>query len=224
MEIEDVDKSHYEKLFLNLSYNEKVKIIQKNTKEYSKINTDTLLKDKTPLGYTPKLSYNSLEHVECNVSKYLKSQGSKPYCWAACIASTKNYYSGKNITAAQVVKKTGYSYPKPNQVMKAFRKYGFSYSTVFKEAPSLSNINACLRNHYLVTIEIGTLDNNHIHKTNHSELIFGTKYSDGKSFVKVYNPQKKGNIKWVRYNNVKTIFERGWGWRSTYLPNVYKPK
>lgn len=214
------------KKFYKLPFYEKVNIIQKNTKEYGKIPVNTLSGEENIVGYTPKLKYNTLEHVECDVGKYKKTQGNKPYCWAACVATTYNYYKGKQISTIDVVNKMKAKKKnmRTSDVLKAFQKYKFRFKNVYKDVPSLSNIRASLRNHYLLTAVLGTLDDDHIFLVDHDVIIYGTGIKDGKKCIRVFNPQGKGSTSWVIYNNVKTRFYNKWGWKSTYMDSRYIPR
>ncbi len=225
LEINKQKMTSDEKDFLELGYMDKKQLIYSDKISFHAIKHDMDIDQASLTGYTPTLTSNTANKVTCKVSGYLSSQGNKPICWAACVATTYNYYNGKNVTATGVCNKVGHGYSgaTTSEVLKAFQTYGFKYKNVYTNYPDISNINACLRNYYLLTIQLGTLNDDNIHLIDHNELITGTQYVDNIRSVRVYNPQGSGSTKWVTFNGNRTIFEATWGWKSTYLPVGYLP-
>lgn len=214
------------KKFSKLPFQKKVSIIQNNTKNYESMTQNCLSGEENIVGYTPKLKYNTLENVECEASKFYKSQGNKPYCWAACVATTYNYFKGKQVSTLDVVNKMNAKKKDmgTSDVLKAFQKYGFRFRNVYHDVPSLSNIRASLRNSYLLTAVLTGKDDDHIYLADHDVIIYATRYKNGKKFIGVHNPQGKGSQSWVEYKNVKTIFWKTRRWKSTYMDSRYIPK
>lgn len=222
--IDESKMSKKEKTFFSKSFDEKNEYLNQKQISYYAMN-NCAVDNKETTGYTPALSVNTGSKVTCAVTNYLASQGNKPICWAACVASTWNYYKGKKVTATQVCDKIkhGYSDANDNEIIKAFSAYGFRYKNVYAKKPNISNINACLRDHYLITAKLGTLDDNNIHVNSHAVLITGTEYVDGTSKVRVFNPQGSGSTKWVKFIGENTVLLKSWGWSSTFIPADHKP-
>lgn len=63
-----------------------------------------------------------------------------------------------------------------------------------------------LKAFHLLTVVLGTLDNDYIHLTDHDVIIYGTGIKNGRKCIRVFNPQGKGSTSWIVYNNVKTAF------------------
>lgn len=222
--------SSREQEFLAKNFSEKCESISRIKKyiNYHEISNTQSFSDDSNLikmGYTPGLTVNTGSKVTCSVSGYMASQGDLPICWAACVASTYNYYKGKSITAKNVCDKLNVKYKAADNAttLKAFKKYGFDYKNIYAKYPNISNINACLRDHYLITLKLGTLNNDNIHLNAHDILVTGTCYKNGKSLVRIYNPQGNGKLSWTSFIGENTVFLDTWGWKSSFIPSDHKP-
>lgn len=217
--------SNEEKRFAHMSYNSKKRYLYKLNKTSKYIIQslcDSFDNHSAMIGYTPKLDVNTGSKVVCSTKGYLSSQGDLPICWAACVASSYNYYFGKKITAKNVCKKMNSDYTAASnaKIIKAFKKCKLNYKLVSVNFPNLSNINACLRDHFLLTAKL-------VNKSNASQahvvLITGTDYRNGESRIQIYNPQGNGSSKWIRFVGEGTNFIKLWKWRATFLPADHKP-
>lgn len=166
------------------------------------------------IGYSPSFTSNDGETILCNSNSYLTPQNGKPICWAACVATTYNYYNGKHITAKNVCDKINHSYTGESDtsvVSKAFNKYNLDYY-YSPYGLSISLIRRHLSNHKLISADV------YNDFGRHAEVITGVKVQqDGKTCLRVYDPNEdKQSL--TEFNNIDTVFpgEFLYRWQGTF--------
>lgn len=209
-----------EKKFCYSSMREKINTISQNTKKFHKIQIDNLKnKDANVLQeYMPGFSVEGKGKRVCNTGKYMVSQENKPICWAACVASTYNYFFNKHITAKSVSKKIlgKYSGTDSKTVVKAFAKYNMDVYKHMNNNPSYDKIELSISHMRLLTI-IG-----YDGITKHDVVLTGFSYSNKSKKIKIYDPSDN-TWRWVVYKPGKTIFPSAGSdylWIETYY--VYR--
>lgn len=166
-------------------------------------------------GYLPTFTTNNGSTVICNVSGYLAPQNGLPICWAACVATTYNYYKGTNVTAKNVCDKMNHSYTKASTALieKAFQTYNLAYDYT-PYGLSLSLIRKHLKNGRLIPVSL----HNSISPTGHIEVITGVKVtSQNKEYLKVYDPDLNKQTL-TEFNNYNTVFPGSflWAWQGSF--------
>ncbi len=164
--------------------------------------------------YSPSFTSNDGKTILCNSSAYLTPQNGKPICWAACVATTYNYYYGKHITAKNVCDKINHSYTgeaDTSVISGAFKKYNLDYY-YSPYGLSIALIRRHLNNHKLLTADV------YNQFGRHAEVITGVKVKQNeKTCLRVYDPDEDKETL-TEFNNIDTVFPGGFSyrWQGTF--------
>ncbi len=156
------------------------------------------------VGYSPAhttTTSGGKTETRLNIKKYLTPQGSDPICWAAAIATIKNYRQGSNTSAKSVCNAIGHAISggTPSDVQRAFNYYGLRYR--YKNSNILwSDIKLYIEGNHPIYIE-GT---NTSSGSRHASVITGVRRSNEMCFVRIYNPQNTGKSTWNTFSGSST--------------------
>lgn len=172
----------------------KSKVISSNVKKYKKIKLSTIkFNPKAKEGYMPGFSREGKGKRVCNTGPYMVSQGDKNICWAACVASTYNYFFNKHISAKTVSKKIlgKYQGAVPKQVLKAFKTYGMDQ---YRHSNSPIKYDSVKKN--ICHLRLVTATGIAAIGLKHDVVITGYAYTNKEQKIKIYDPSEN-KWKWI---------------------------
>ena len=75
----------------------------------------------------------------------------------------------------------------------------------------------------MVSVILGTLNDKNIYLQKHAILITGTRKYNNKYQLRIFDPNKEKENKWVDYIGENTVFISTWAWKSSYIPIDHAP-
>lgn len=152
--------------------------------------------------YSPSFSVSNNNSKQCRLYNQ-KSQGNRPVCWAACVATIVNYIKGTNMSTLRVCNDMGINEGASLwEAYSALNRYGVNYQSlrnVARQRMNLDEIKSSIQRKKPIYVASKTDD------SGHAVVAFGYGTAGGRVYINFWNPQLDGNTLSFEYKSTGTI-------------------